>query len=166
MVTSRLFWILAFVVAAADLISKAVVFSWLEELGGPYTVIDGFFRLVRVMNTGGAWGIGQGNAEIFAIVRFAAIPIILAFLITTRTKSWLFPAGLGMVFGGAIGNLWDTVMLGGVRDFLEFDLQFAVFPSFNIADSGITVGATLVVVHFLFFDRVTRTKPEVESTRA
>lgn len=148
MVASRLFWTVAIVGAIVDLATKSIIFGWIGQ-GEFHTVIDGFFRLSHVRNRGGVWGMGQNLTEWFAVVRFAALFVILYLLKTTRTDSRCFLAGLGLIFGGAIGNLFDTVYFGHVRDFLEFDLQFMIWPTFNIADSCITVGAFLLFLFFL-----------------
>jgi len=166
MIARPVFWAVAAFAAAADLASKTLVFDWLGGEGPrAYTVIEGFFRIATVRNEGGVWGIGQDFTWVFAAVRFAALFIILYLLRANRRPSIAFLVGLGLIFGGAIGNLWDTVALGAVRDFLEFDLQFMVWPTFNIADSCITVGAVLLFFHFfLGGERVTsQDKAGVES---
>ena len=158
MVGSRAFWILAGGAAAVDLISKWWIFQWLGDEGRSYTVIEGFFTLRGVHNSGGVWGIGQDYRWAFAVVRLVALFVILYLYKTTRHRSAAFVVGLGLIFGGAVGNLWDTLFVtggaggggGGVRDFLEFDLQFMVWPTFNLADSFITVGAVFLFVHFFF----------------
>jgi len=158
MVGSRAFWILAAAAASADLISKWAIFQWLGDEGRSYTVIEGFFTLRGVHNSGGVWGIGQDYRPVFAVVRLIALFVILFLFKTTRHRTVPFVIGLAFIFGGAVGNLWDTLFVtagpggqgGGVRDFLEFDLQFMVWPTFNLADSFITVGAVLLFVHFFF----------------
>ena len=148
MVASRLFWAVAILGAVLDLVSKSAVFAQIGP-GEAHTVVEGFFRLTHVRNRGGVWGMGQNLTEVFAVVRFCALFVILYLLKVTRTDSRAFLIGLGLIFGGAVGNLFDTVYFGHVRDFLEFDLQFMVWPTFNIADSCITVGAALLFVFFL-----------------
>ena len=150
------FWITSTLCVAADLASKYWIFSWIGHYGatGKYhSVIPGFFAIRGTTNRGGIWGIGQDMHYVFAVVRVLALFIILFLLKSTRPASWLFSVGLGMVFGGALGNVWDTLVEGSVRDFLEFNLRFMMFPTFNIADSCITVGAALLLLHYLRMGR-------------
>ena len=149
MIRSRLFWTVAVLGVVLDLVSKVWIFSNLGEYERQ-AVIEGFFTLARVENRGGVWGIGQNLTIGFAIVRFSALFVILYLLKATRDPSRAFLVGLGLIFGGAVGNLWDTVVHGHVRDFLEFNLGFMVWPTFNVADSCITVGAFLLFFHFFF----------------
>jgi signal peptidase II len=60
--------------------------------------------------------------------------------------SFLLHTGLALVFGGALGNAWDRVVRGTVTDFLQFFIGSYEFPSFNVADSAITLGATLLLL--------------------
>ena len=65
-----------------------------------------------------------------------------------KNAAWLMPTSLALVFGGAFGNLWDRVLRGSVTDFLQVFIGSYEFPSFNVADSAITIGASLLVVDF------------------
>jgi signal peptidase II len=66
---------------------------------------------------------------------------------------WLTAAALGLIFGGAVGNLLDRVRFGAVVDFLDFHWRGYHWPAFNLADSGITVGVGVLVLHFLVLRR-------------
>jgi signal peptidase II len=116
----------------------------------PVPVIEGFFDLVRVHNTGVAFGHFNGGRHsnlIFAVVASAALVFI--------TVVWLrggFPTRAGrtaaaLLVAGVVGNLTDRLFRGYVVDFLHFDLPlYGPFPSFNVADSCITVAAFLLFV--------------------
>jgi len=151
MVGYPVFWAVSAFCIVADLVSKWLVFRWVgvyRVTEKSITVIPGFFELRGVKNTGGIWGIGQDIPWLFAVVRFLALFLILYLLRASRRSQAMLHVGLALVFGGAIGNLWDTIVLGGVRDFLEFDLYFMVWPTFNLADSFITIGAAILIVHY------------------
>lgn len=150
-----LFLILAAAVVTLDLASKQYVFSRLEQPYERHVVIDGVFEIIHHTNTGGMWGFGQGwNPWILRLVRMAAVVVIFVILgQTPRTDRWSV-AALGMVMGGALGNIYDSLTYGAVRDFLKFDFGFWMFdpfPTFNIADSGICVGVFLLAFRMLFF---------------
>jgi signal peptidase II len=98
-----------------------------------------------VENTGMAFGLFQGQV---IVVTLLAMLIVLVLLRTYRhasSVSWAMAIGCGLIVGGALGNLVDRVRLGYVVDFVAV----AVWPKFNVADSAITVGALLVVCHYL-----------------
>lgn len=112
-------------------------------------VIPGFFEIVRVHNTGVAFGRFNGTAwanVVFGAVAFAALIFIAicwrkgAFPI--RTSQW----AVFLLIPGILGNLTDRLVHGYVVDFLSFDLQFMVWPSFNVADSCICVAAFLLAL--------------------
>jgi signal peptidase II len=108
-------------------------------------------------NTGAAFGLLQGWTGALSVV---AIAIIAAIVVSASRAGAIHPAlmvAMGLVLGGALGNLYDRVTLGYVRDFIEIygpHLQigntYYTFPVFNVADSGITVGVIIVMAILLF----------------
>ena len=106
-------------------------------------ILPGIFHLTLVRNSGVAFGLFQG----YGLLVTLATLILLVGLIRTTLRSGqgrLIPICMGMILGGAVGNLIDRVRFGGVVDFLDF----RVWPVFNVADSCITVGATLLALFF------------------
>jgi len=163
-----LFLSLAVLVVILDLGSKHLVFSRLDQPYDRYEVIDGVFEIIHHTNTGGMWGFGQGwNPWILRLVRMAAVIVIFIILAQTpRTDRWSV-AALGMVMGGAVGNIYDSLAYGAVRDFLKFDFgvwMFDPFPTFNLADSGICVGVVLLAFRMLFFAQSTPPAEEVQNS--
>lgn len=155
-----LFWALWPPLVAADLWSKAAVFAFLaDKLGRPgavvagsmpveHEVFDGWvsFRLVAWGNPGTVWGLFPDATGVLMVLRCAAILGLLWFVRRTAAQSRLQLIVLGLIFAGAVGNLYDNFTRGDrtVRDFLRFtgDWPWAwEFPAFNVADSCITVGA-------------------------
>ncbi len=157
-----LFWVLVIVFVAADLWTKETVISFVESntnhplamgQGSVYWICDSWFGLVSVGNQGGPWGIGGDYPLILKILRLAALAVILYFLSITPRKARFQLIALSLIMGGAIGNIWDSISLGSVRDFLYFDLGFPPanpWPAFNLADSMICVGVILLAFLFLF----------------
>lgn len=113
------------------------------------------FRFTHLTNTGAAFSIGLSNPLynriIFSLIAFIAIGFIIFLLtrVTHRIQVYAF----GLVLGGAIGNLIDRVLLGGVTDFIDVDFpDFIMYrwPVFNIADSAVFIAMTLMVIDMIF----------------
>ncbi len=148
-VPSPLWWrwlLLSVAVIAADLATKAMIVGRFHE--GETLPVTGFFSLVLAYNTGAAFSFLAG-ADGWQRWMFAGIAIVasavLVYLIR-RGGSRMLLAGLALILGGALGNLWDRVVLGHVTDFLLFHYAGWSWPAFNVADSAITVGAALLIL--------------------
>ncbi|HEX8978294.1 MAG TPA: signal peptidase II [Parasulfuritortus sp.] len=115
-----------------------------------------FFSLVYWQNTGAAFSLFADQPGwqrgFFIFVALAAVAVILYLLRRTRGRA-LFCAALAMILGGALGNVIDRFAYGHVVDFLLFHWQDWFYPAFNVADSGITVGAALLIIDSLRKDR-------------
>ncbi|MCE5215807.1 signal peptidase II [bacterium] len=139
----------AVVTVAVDQLTKALIVSRMS-VGDSIPVLGPYLSLTRRTNTGGAFGILQGNAILLAVI---GVSVICALAIVgprvagaNRPVLWSF----GLVLGGALGNLLDRVLLGHVVDFIDFH----VWPVFNVADIGITCGAALLFLCLLLDSRV------------
>jgi signal peptidase II len=127
-------------------------------------VIEGFFYLTHVRNTGAAFGLfrdAPGEIRLFFFVGIAivAIFIIAQFLYRLAPGDRLSSVALGLILGGAVGNLIDRVRLGEVVDFLHFDLWGGYsWPDFNLADTWIVVGVGLLVLELLASEGEERTE--------
>lgn len=155
----RLFWVAALAALVLDLVSKAAVFHALggvapqghicdQSCGHYLWVLPNVFRLVCHYNTGGAFGWASGNIWLFL---GAAAVLIPALVMTAyhcrdpRAPLW----ALGLVVGGAVGNLYDRLLHPGVRDFLEIinpKTMYPLWPVFNIADIAIVVGVAVYLI--------------------
>ena len=139
-------WVLAsFAVVAIDQATKFAVETHFRP--GEQQLITSFFSLVRAFNTGAAFSFlsdAEGSRYILSVVAVGAAVIIL-WLLRRGGDRW-YCAGLALILGGALGNLWDRIALGHVVDFLLFHWRDWYYPAFNVADSAITVGAALLIL--------------------
>lgn len=123
-----------------------------ERLGPTRIEISPFFNLTMVWNQGVSFGMFQsGNPWPLAIVALVISALFAAWL--WRSESWLQAVSLGMVIGGALGNVIDRVRFGAVADFLDFHVFGWHYPAFNVADSCITLGIVFLVFDSLFLER-------------
>jgi signal peptidase II len=117
-------------------------------------MIEGFFSLVHVANKGAAFGflnredIGWQNGLFIAVTLLAAMVIFLL-LRGATDRERLYAAGLGLVLGGAVGNVIDRLRFGYVVDFLDFHYGDYHWPAFNVADMAICIGAGLIILSVL-----------------
>lgn len=115
------------------------------------TVIPGFFNLVHVHNKGTAWGVLDRDDISWQVPMFIAITLFALGFIgymlkkTDKRDKWMI-TGLGLIGGGAIGNLIDRIRLGEVVDFLDFYVGSYHWPAFNVADSALTIGAGAILI--------------------
>jgi signal peptidase II len=147
--TGALKWLwLSAVLVALDQLSKL----WIErglELGEMRTVLP-VFNIVRAHNPGAAFSFLAAASGwqrwLFTLIAAGVSLLLIAWMRRLPSTARLLPAGLALILGGAIGNLIDRLRYGHVIDFLDFHWGGAHFWVFNIADSGITVGAALLLL--------------------
>ncbi len=145
-------WPLLIVVAVviADQLSKWQIMARFR-LYESKAVIAGLFNLTYITNTGAAFGMMAGEAGMVRQIFFLGVGVValIALFILyrhQRDKSCYFTAGIGLIAGGAVGNMIDRVRFGSVVDFLDFYVQNHHWPAFNLADSAITIGVGLLLV--------------------
>ncbi|MCF3649099.1 signal peptidase II [Synoicihabitans lomoniglobus] len=160
----RLLWVLAIVVLVLDQLTKL----WIVErmpLGtygperGAITIIDGFFYLVHVGNTGAAWSLFTGRSTLLALLAGSTLAAIYFWRRALGLRDRMVQLSFGLLCGGIVGNLIDRVAYGHVVDFLDFHFGSYVYPTFNVADSGICIGVGIYLIHSL------RHPPEQESNK-
>ena len=142
---------IAFVIIALDQLTK---WQAVRDLSVAPVEVTGFFNLVLVCNTGISFGLLPGDSPLKAwLLSGFALAVVIGLLVWVRNKdSRLLVAGCGLVVGGALGNVIDRLRVGCVIDFLDFHAAGWHWPAFNVADSAITVGVGLLLVHGLFFE--------------
>jgi len=128
-------------------------------------VLENFFHITYIRNKGAAFGILSGANEnlripFFLTVSVIAIAIILYTIYTYEEESQVFPVSMGLILGGAIGNMIDRVRLGEVIDFVDVHWYGHHWPAFNVADSAITVGVTLLIINIIFEHKNVETEEE------
>lgn len=141
-------WLIpAAIVAALDQLTKEWVGASLQA--GERVTVTSFFDLVLWFNSGAAFsflaGAGGWQRALFVAIAVIAI-VVITRLLYRHPEQMLFCAGLSLILGGALGNLWDRVMHGHVVDFLLFHAGGYYWPAFNLADSAITVGAGMIII--------------------
>ncbi len=117
--------------------------------GFDITIIEGFLWFSSIHNNGAAYGILGGQTVLLIVVSIIMIALILLYNYFHKNKSIYYSISLGLILGGAFGNLIDRIFLGYVRDFIKF--SFFNF-TFNLADAFLTVGVVLFLIYLIFFD--------------
>ncbi len=119
--------------------------------------LTGFFNLVLTWNNGVSFGLFNNNNDLNALLlSLLALAIVIFLLFWLRkAENKRMALGLGLIIGGALGNVIDRVLHGAVVDFLDFYVNAYHWPAFNIADSCITIGAVILI-----FDSLFSPKPE------
>jgi len=140
--------IAAFVAAGGVLLVDQLTKWWASTVlpGDPIVLIDGFLQLRYVTNPGAAFSLLQGSGSIIALLAIAIVVFIL--IVVRRVPHRPEAAALGLILGGALGNFTDRMFRGdGLLDGEVVDfIDFSFFPSFNVADSAITIGAVLALI--------------------
>ena len=146
--------LVAFAAIVIDQVTKYVIINHvLAEYAA--IIIAPFFAVVRAWNTGVSFSMfnnfGINGVYILSGVALIIVAMLLKWLKGERNK--VIQVALGMIIGGALGNVIDRIRLGAVFDFLDFYVGDYHWPAFNAADSFICIGATIIVVHGLFFNK-------------
>jgi len=149
----RLLLALALTVIALDQASKAWINTHLPfgtyGRPGAIPVVRDFLYLVHVGNTGAAWSMLTGRSMLLATLAAATLVAIFLWRRALGLRDRVAQVSFGLLCGGIIGNLADRLLHGHVIDFLDFHFGRYVYPTFNLADTGICVGVLLYLVHSL-----------------
>ena len=148
----RTLWILALLVFTLDQLSKMWIAAKLDyptygPLDGAITLVDGFFYLIHVGNTGAAWSMLSGQSAILALLAGITLLGIYFWRRHLGLRNRHVQIAFGLLCGGIVGNFVDRIMHGHVIDFLDFHFGDYVYPTFNVADIGICVGVLLYLWH-------------------
>jgi signal peptidase II len=118
-------------------------------------IIPGFFRLTHTENTGAAFSLfadSPSHWKTAMLISFSVVAMIVVSILLWKQSRALTMTGiaLSLILGGAVGNLWDRVASGRVVDFLDVYYKSYHWPVFNLADSAIVIGASLLVLEIVF----------------
>jgi signal peptidase II len=118
------------------------------------SVIDGLFNITYVRNTGVAFGIfstitSPAKSVLLSLFTLVAAIVVVVYSLNTPVRNRLLQISLGLILGGALGNLYDRLHFGYVVDFLEFYIRDYHWPSFNVADSAISIGVCLLAIEII-----------------
>jgi signal peptidase II len=140
------------------LIADQVTKAWIARtivLNSSRQVISGFFQLVHIRNKGAIFGFfsQSGNRYVFLMLTLAslvALSLVLYYFFRTSAEDKWMMISLSLIIAGAVGNFIDRIFKGYVIDFLDVSVRKWHWPSFNLADSCISIGAVLLILIFLF----------------
>lgn len=153
----RLLWVAAIAAVAftVDRLTKNAVAAALAP-GETREVIGDTLRITHVQNTGAAFGLLPERTLLLSLLSVVAVVVILAYYRQLRSDSRTIAATLGLVLGGALGNLYDRVAQGYVVDFVDAGIGQYRWWTFNVADASIVVGIAVVVVALWLEERKPR----------
>lgn len=140
--------ILTILVILVDFFSKYMV-SKLMTVNETINLIDNFFRITYVKNTGAAFSIFSNNTILVIIISVVIIGFLLFYIYKNKGNNKLENVSYAFILGGAIGNLIDRLVYGYVIDFLDFEILSYDAPIFNLADTFIVIGVILFLINTL-----------------
>jgi signal peptidase II len=167
---SRAIWlVIAVVVFAGDQVTKAVV----EDLIPEHTTIpvfSHFLNLIHTRNPGAAFGLfseapAHWKTVLLIVVSSLLLAMVMAMIWRSGQLRWGMGVALALIFGGALSNLFDRIRFGRVVDFLDVYWRSYHWPTFNLADSAIVVGAGLLVFQLLFWEEPRRRNWKMETPK-
>jgi signal peptidase II len=165
-VRNILFGVAGLVSIVLDQWTKILARTHLKSLSPwrPKVIVPNYFDLRYSENTGVAFGMGQtmpGGRIILTIIAMGALSLVGYYLIKSSPKQHRLHLALGLVGGGAIGNLIDRIAFGRVTDFIVWHVGAHEWPAFNVADAALVVGVALMAIDMLFDKRghATTTSP-------
>jgi len=146
--------VVAVTIVFADQLTKWAIVEWVPLYDK--IPLNSFINITHQKNPGAAWSFlanAGGWQRWFFVVLSTGVSVLIAVWLwrIRNAGQMLLSAGLALVLGGAVGNLVDRILLGHVTDFIQVMFGSWAFPSFNVADAGISVGAALLIIDALFF---------------
>lgn len=154
--------VLALLILVTDQITKLWIMNSLANgtyhigspVNPPIAIIDNFFYIVHIQNDGAAWGMFSGHGYILGLLGIIALTGIIYYRKALTLEVPLNQCAFGLMIGGILGNMIDRFRFNRVVDFLDFHLPlFGRYPSFNIADCGITIGVAIYILYSFILER-------------
>ncbi|MGA8942082.1 MAG: signal peptidase II [Thermoactinomyces sp.] len=159
-----IYYFIAFLILLLDQSTKWLVVHKMD-LYESIPVIHGFFYLTSHRNRGAAFGILQDKIWLFIVITVIVVAFIIYYLRQMKNTSTGMSISFSLILGGAVGNLVDRVLKGEVVDFLHFQFGSYQFPIFNIADSSIVIGVSLLLILTFFTAEHKESLSEMRDTR-
>ena len=154
----RILFGIVFVIAlAADLVTKWAAFHFLKP-GQRCPVIQGFFDLELARNYGIVFGV-KAPPALTILVSAVATVVVIWYLTTRKGKPVVVQLYLALILSGVIGNLYDRLTFGWVRDFILLYVGKRNWPNFNVADAFILIGVGLAMIQFILVEEKKEPKP-------
>lgn len=150
---------LALAILVLDQLSKLWIVHGSGYLHGaipPFSgteVLPGFFNLIYTTNDGAAWGLLSGYSWLFVVIAAIVLYGVYHFRHELELRRRPYQIAFGLLIGGIVGNVIDRITRGHVVDFLDVDLQFYRWPTFNIADAAIVAGTAWLLLYSQFIDQ-------------
>jgi len=147
------FYLIALAIVLTDQATKAIVVRTMR-LGQSIPIVPGYFDFTFVLNPGAAFSLlatlpERIRSPFFILISVAAAVLIVVYRARHLRGHRLATVSLGLILGGAVGNLIDRIRYGVVVDFLDAHVHQYHWPVFNVADSAISVGVTLLLIEML-----------------
>ncbi|MGD9677888.1 MAG: signal peptidase II [Vulcanibacillus sp.] len=142
-----LYYVIAILIIGVDQLSKWLIVNYLD-LYESIPIIEGWIHITSTRNKGAAFSILQNQRLFFIVLTLFVVIFIIYYIYKIHKEHRFFSLILALILGGAIGNLIDRIATGEVIDFIDFRIiNFAIF---NIADSAVVVGTTLMLFYMVF----------------
>ncbi len=154
----KIFLMVFILIVFLDLLTKEIAVRFLSQVE-KISVIPGLFNLTLVWNKGAAFGILSEAPEIIrklVLIGASSIAAVVTIIYSYKKRfslSYWEMVFLALIAGGAVGNLYDRIFIGAVRDFLDFYIKNYHWPAFNIADTSISIGIAGFIIYELFFKK-------------
>ena len=150
-------FLLAIIGIFLDQVTKLLI-TGLLSLNEVINVIDGFFSITYVRNTGAAWGMFSNNTLFISIISILFLFILIKYIKELPKIDFLYVVAFGLIIGGIIGNLIDRLLRGYVVDFFRFIILDYDYPVFNVADMLIVIGSIVLIISFVRDDIIEKRK--------
>ncbi len=138
-------------IIALDIVTKIQIVKNFS-LGERFDMMGGFIRIALVYNEGFVFGLGQGYKNVALVISLVVLAAMVVYYFMESNRSFIFNSAMSLIVSGAVGNIIDRLIPGrpGVVDFISVGVDGVYrWPSFNVADSSIVVGAFLLIIVFI-----------------
>jgi len=157
-----IFTLIAAISLILDLFTKWLFFNINRDM----SIIPGFLEITLARNEGAVFGIFAGRKWFLLILALIAVVVIVYIQFRKTETSFISSLSLGLLLGGALGNIYDRIVFGSVRDFIDVHIGSRHWPTFNLADAFLCVGVGLLITIMIIEDlAVARKKSEEADTQ-